>query len=101
MHADPITAAEVTATTHTLPTGRITRYDNAAHVFLDNLTGLAQWLEATGGYTTCRPAGPGLVAWTLITHTEPRGDGTATPVLVHAMALASESVPDALATAAA
>ncbi|MFD5848331.1 hypothetical protein [Streptomyces chartreusis] len=98
---DPITAAQTTADLHTLPTGRLTRHDGAAHVFLDDINGLVQWLVATGGYTTCRPAGPGVVLWTLITHTEPRSDGTATPILVHSLALAAELVPDELTTAAA
>ncbi|MCX4885941.1 hypothetical protein [Streptomyces sp. NBC_00847] len=92
----PDVAAIVTAELLGLPTGRTVRHDNAAHIFLDHVDGLAQWLHATGGYTTRRDAGPGVVLWTLITHTELRADGTATPILVHAPALAIDLAPDEL-----
>jgi hypothetical protein len=98
---DPTEAAQVTADHHGLPTGRTVRYDNAAHIFLEHIDGLAQWLHATGGYTTRRDAGPGVVLWTLITHTELRADGTATPVIVHAPALAIDPVPTELIDAVA
>jgi len=97
----PDVAAIVTAELHSLPTGRTVRYDNAAHIFLDHIDGLAQWLHATGGYTTRRDAGPGVVLWTVVTHTEPLPDGTATPVLVHSLALDTEEVDHDLLNAVA
>ena len=98
---DPTTEAQVTADHHGLPTGRTVPYDNAAHIFLDTVDDLAKWLRATGGYTTRRDAGPGVVLWTLITHTELRADGTATPVIVHSLALDTEEVDYALTDAVA
>lgn len=95
----PDVAAIVTAELHGLPTGRTVRNDNAAHIFLDHVDGLAQWLHATGGYTTRRDASPGVVLWTLVTHTEPLPDGTATPVLVHFPALDIEEVDQDLVDA--
>lgn len=100
MHTiDPTIAAETTAALHALPTGRIGHHAGTAHVFLDNPHGLAQWLDATGGYTTRRDAGPGVVMWTLHTHTGPRGDGTTTPILVQCLALAETWVPERLTDA--
>lgn len=98
---DPTQAAQVTADHHGLPTGRLTAHDHAAHIFLDHVDGLTQWLHATGGYTTRRDAGPGVVLWTLITHTDLRADGTATPVIVHAPALTTDQIPHDLIDAAA
>ncbi len=98
---DPITATQVTADHHGLPTGRLTSRDTTAHIFLESLNGLLMWMAATGGYTTRRPAGPGVVMWTLVTHTEPRADGTATPVLVHSLALDTEDVDHHLTDSAA
>lgn len=100
MHTiDPTTAAETTAAVHALPTGRTAHRAGTAHVFLDSPHGLAQWLDATGGYTTCRPAGTDVVLWTLHTHTGIRGDGTATPILVHTLALEGVWVPERLTAA--
>lgn len=100
MHTiDPTTAAETTADIHGLPTGRIGHHAGTAHVFLDSPYGLAQWLDATGGYTTRREAGAGVVMWTLHTHTPTRGDGTATPILVHSLALEGAWVPERLTDA--
>ncbi|MEU5043227.1 hypothetical protein [Streptomyces griseorubiginosus] len=102
MHpTDPATAAQTTADIHGLPTGRLTTRHTEAHIFLESTDGLLKWLDATGGYTTRRPAGPGVVMWTLVTHTEPHPDGTATPVLVHSLALDTEHVDDDLTNAAA
>ncbi|MGW2520526.1 hypothetical protein ACWC09_26625 [Streptomyces sp. NPDC001617] len=98
---DPIAAAQVTADTHGLPTGRLTSRDNTAHIFLESLNGLLKWMAATGGYTTRRPAGPGVVMWTLVTHTDTRADGTATPVFVHSLALDTEDVDIDITNAAA
>lgn len=98
-HTDPALAATVTADNHGLPTGRTAAYDNAAHIFLDHTDGLVAWHDALGGYTTRQEAGHGVVLWTLHTSTEPRGDGTRTPVLVHALALDHELVYDALTAA--
>lgn len=100
MHAtDPATAAETTANTHGLPTGRIGHHAGTAHVILDNPYSLAQWLDATGGYTTRHQAGPGVVVWTLHTHTGPRSDGTTTPILVHSLAMEGVWVPERLTAA--
>lgn len=101
MPIDPITAAQVTADHYGLPTGRIESRDTTAHVFLNSLHGLAEWHAATGGYTTCWPAGSGVVLWTLHTHTDNHGDGTHTPIYVHAPALADQLVPHELTDAAA
>ena len=92
---DPADAARATADFHGLPTGRLTSRDGAAHIFTDNINDLRAWLNACGGYVLRERAGLGVVLWTLRTHTEPRSDGTRTPITVHALALAEEAIhPD-------
>ncbi|MGH8917427.1 MAG: hypothetical protein ACRD0H_03665 [Actinomycetes bacterium] len=95
----PDYAAAVTADLHNLPTGRLTSRENAAHIFTNRLDDLTAWLTARGGYTTHERAAGDLTNWTLRTSTEPRADGTSTPVLVHAQALTHEPVPAELTAA--
>ena len=96
---DPADAATVTADLHNLPTGRVSAQDGTAHVFADDTDSLVEWHDALGGHTTRRDAGPGVVLWTLHTATEPYGDDSRTPVLVHTLALDHEPVYEALTTA--
>jgi hypothetical protein len=92
---EPTTAALVTADLHGLPIGRLIARNDAAHIFTDDIRHLHAWLTACGGYTTRERAGLGVTLWTLRTHTEPRSDGSRTPVLVHALALNEEPIhPD-------
>jgi hypothetical protein len=93
--SDPTVAALVTANLHGLPTGRLTARDTAAHIFTADIHELRAWINALGGFVTRQRAGGAVTLWTLHTHTEPRSDGSSTPVLVHALSLASEDVhPD-------
>jgi hypothetical protein len=92
---DPTVAALVTANLHSLPTGRLIARNGAAHIFTADVHELRAWLNALGGYVTRERAGLGVTLWTLRTHTEPRSDGSTTPVLVHALTLAEEAIhPD-------
>lgn len=93
----PDVAAIVTAELHSLPTGRITQRNSAAHIFTADIDELRPWLTARGGHVTRQAAGLGVTLWTLHTTTEPRSDGTTTPVLVHALSLTHEGIhPDLL-----
>ena len=91
-HTDPTLAATVTADHHGLPTGRLTARGPVAHIFTADIDDLAAWLTARGGYTLRQAAGSGVSQWTLHTTTEPRDDGSTTPVLVHALHLDDEPV---------
>lgn len=93
---DPALAATVTADRHNLPQGRLTARGSVAHIFAVDLTDLETWRLARGGYTLRQQAGSGVSQWTLHTSTDPRTDGTTTPVLVHALHLDDEPVPPAL-----
>lgn len=89
---DPARAATITADLHSLPTGRLTARNSVAHIFTADIDDLEAWLNARGGYILRQPAGSGISQWTLHTTTEPRSDGTTTPVLVHALHLDDEPV---------
>ncbi|MFD8777474.1 hypothetical protein [Streptomyces sp. NPDC059916] len=95
----PALAAAVTIDLHGLPAVRITASDTAAHIVTAQLGDLTTWLTARGGYTTRERCAGGITHWTLRTSTEPRGDGSTTPVLVHALALTHEDVPYELVAA--
>ncbi|MGV2914646.1 hypothetical protein [Streptomyces alfalfae] len=95
----PANAAQITADLYGLPTGRLSSRETAAHAFVDTLDDLTTWLAIRGGYTTRERAGGGLHLWTLRTTTEPRQDGTRTPVFVHVTVLDEEPVPDELTAA--
>lgn len=97
----PDAAAQAAADHLGLPTGRLTTRDDAAHIFTADLADLIAWRAALGGTVTRERAGLGVTLWTLRTHTEPRDDGTHTPILVHALALTHEPVDPALTDAAA
>jgi hypothetical protein len=98
---DPVAAAQVTADLHGLPTGRLTARNTAAHIFTADLADLLAWRTALGGDVTRQRAGGGVTLWTLHTHTEPRSDGTHTPILVHSLALTHEPIDPALSDAVA
>lgn len=95
----PALAAAVTIDLHGLPAGHLDTSDNAAHIFTAQVADLTAWLTARGGYTTRERGAGGITHWTLRTTTEPRGDGTTTPVLVHASALSDTDIPHELTAA--
>lgn len=89
-HADSI------ADRYSLPKGRITERRGTAHVFTAALTELEAWAHALGGHPTSRPAGDGVVMWTLDTRTH----GThGTPIRVQALALDTDLIDDDLTVA--
>ncbi|WP_051713632.1 hypothetical protein [Streptomyces sp. NRRL WC-3626] len=93
--SDADEAALVTADLNSLPTGRLAAREDTTYIFAD-MHELLAWLRALGGHVTHQAAGDGVTLWTLHTHTEPRRDGSRTPVLVHALAMTTELVPAAI-----
>lgn len=86
----PAVKAEVTAEYNGLPHGRITEHNGAAHIFVVGLPELELWFINLGGSRiTRKPAGDGVVLWTLHTTTN-RTNGT--PVRVHALALDTDQI---------
>lgn len=97
----PTDAAQAAADHLGLPTGRLTQHGDTAHIFTDNHHHLHAWLKALGGYTTRERAALGITHWTLRTHTEPRDDGSTTPIHIHASALPEEDIHPDIANAVA
>ncbi|MGW0948475.1 hypothetical protein ACWD4O_38795 [Streptomyces sp. NPDC002623] len=97
----PHAAAQAAADYLGLPTGRLTTHNDTAHIFADDITHLLAWRDALGGDVTRQRAGLGVTLWTLRTHTEPRTDGTRTPILVHCLRLTDEPIHPTLADATA
>lgn len=85
----PAVKAEVAAELNGLPHGRITEVQSTAYVFTDGLPDLESWFMALGGHITHQDAGPGVTLWTLTTNTD---HGHGAPVLVHALALATDQI---------
>jgi hypothetical protein len=92
----PAVKAEVTADLNGLPHGRITQYQDVAHVFTVGLPELELWFMALGGPITRQPAGQGVVHYTLRTLTE-RTRGAR--IAVHASALVTDQIDPACADA--
>ena len=95
----PHAAAQAAADYLGLPTGRLTTRNDTAHIFTADMTDLLAWRTALGGTVTRQRAGLGVTLWTLRTHTEPRNDGTRTPILVHCLSLTHEPVDPSLTDA--
>ncbi|KPI31391.1 hypothetical protein OV320_2607 [Actinobacteria bacterium OV320] len=97
----PQAAAQAAADYLGLPTARLTTHNDAAHIFTADMHHLTAWYRALGGTVTRERAGLGVTLWTLRTHTEPRNDGTHTPILIHCLALTTEDIDPTLTNAAA
>ena len=84
-----------------LPAPTLIPRPDAVFVVVADLDDLEKWLDALGGRIHRASAGDGLELWTLLTETEPRGDGSRVQVRVSVPVPMGEWVQDSLRAAVA